>query len=249
MRLTAFAIPFTLVVVAVLAAAQTAPRPTTTVRKVIAATKLPSVTNEALRFKVLRITLSPGEKIGVSGMNSVLYQLSGSSDLTGVGEIKTLNAGDGTLIVGGATAELAASGQGPASLLHFSLSPAADLDRPVVTGASEVRELYRTPEPIPELKSGKYDLNLTQVTFPAQMPSNAPHYRSGAALYYIVSGMGANTVGGKTEARGPGALIYEPYGLVHQWGNPGDEPLTFITFNMNQEGVPAVLPGTPANTK
>jgi hypothetical protein len=23
--------------------------------------------------------------------------------------------------------------------------------------------------------------------------------------------------------RGPGSLIYEPFGLVHQWGNPGNE--------------------------
>jgi hypothetical protein len=33
---------------------------------------------------------------------------------------------------------------------------------------------------------------------------------------------------------------------VHQWGNPGDTPLTFLTFNINPEGVPAVLPGSPA---
>jgi hypothetical protein len=43
--------------------------------------------------------------------------------------------------------------------------------------------------------------------------------------------------------------LYEPYGLVHQWGNPGDAPLTFVAFNMNQEGVPAVLPGAPAKTE
>jgi hypothetical protein len=32
-------------------------------------------------------------------------------------------------------------------------------------------------------------------------------------------------------------------------GNPGDAPLTFVAFNMNQEGVPAVLPGAPAKTE
>jgi quercetin dioxygenase-like cupin family protein len=248
MRLTAFAILGTAAVVAVSAAAQTAP-PTAAVRKVIAAAKLPSVTNEPLYFKAMSITLSPGEKVGVSGTNSILYQLSGSTGLSGAGEIKTLNAGDGTLVAGGATVELTASGGAPATLLHFVLSPAADLNRPVVTGAGAVRELYRTAEPIPGLKPGGYDLNLTQVTFPAQMPSNPPHYRSGAALYYVVSGTGANTVGSKTEAKGPGALIYEPYGLVHQWGNPGNVPLTFVTFNINQEGVPAVLPGSPAKTQ
>ena len=76
------------------------------------------------------------------------------------------------------------------------------------------------------------------------MPSNPPHHRSGAALYYIVSGIGANTVVGKMADRGPGSLIYEPFGLVHQWGNPGNEPLTFLAININPEGVPAVVPET-----
>ena len=44
-------------------------------------------------------------------------------------------------------------------------------------------------------------------------------------------------------------LIYEPYGLMHQWGNPGDEPLTFLAFNINPEGVAAVLPGAPAKSQ
>jgi hypothetical protein len=30
-------------------------------------------------------------------------------------------------------------------------------------------------------------------------------------------------------------LIYEPFGLVHQWGNPGAVPLTFLAFNINPE--------------
>jgi quercetin dioxygenase-like cupin family protein len=247
MRLTAIMILFTAASAATSAAAQNAPPQP--VRKVIAATKLPAVTNEPLHFKVLGITLSPGEKIAVSGENSIIYQLSGATAVSGLGEAKTLNAGDGALIAGGATATLTAGGEAPASLLQFVLSRDADLIRPAPPGSSAVRELYRTMKPIPDLKPGGYDLNLTQVTFPARMPSNPPHYRSGAALYYIVSGSGANTVDGKTEAKGPGSLIFEPYGLVHQWGNPGDQPLTFVAFNMNREGVPAVLPGTPTKTE
>src|SRR5258708_32265875 len=77
------------------------------------------------------------------------------------------------------------------------------------------------------------------------MPSTPPHHRSGAALYYIVSGIGANTADGKTADRGPGSLIYEPFGLVHQWGNPGSEPLTCLAFNINPEGAPAVVPLPP----
>jgi hypothetical protein len=37
--------------------------------------------------------------------------------------------------------------------------------------------------------------------------------------------------------------------LPHRWGNPGDMPLTFLTFNINPEGVAAVLPGAPANSQ
>jgi quercetin dioxygenase-like cupin family protein len=77
------------------------------------------------------------------------------------------------------------------------------------TASATVTELYRTMAPIPDLKPGGYDLNLTRVTFPAGMPSNPPHHRSGAALYYIVSGTGANTVDGTTKTRGPDSLIYE----------------------------------------
>jgi len=52
---------------------------------------------------------------------------------------------------------------------------AADLDRPAESAPAAARELYRTAAPIPDLKPGGYDLNLTRVTFPAQMPSNPPH--------------------------------------------------------------------------
>jgi quercetin dioxygenase-like cupin family protein len=80
------------------------------------------------------------------------------------------------------------------------------------------------------------------------MPSNPPHHRSGAALYYVLGGTGANTISGKTEAKGPGSFIYEPFGLVHQWGNVGDVPFTFLVFNINPEGAAAVVPGEPAKS-
>src|SRR5258708_10784560 len=144
MRLTTTGILFTVMVLAVSAAAQTAPPPTTTVRKVMAAAKLPTVTNAPLYFKVQSITLSPGEKSTVSGTNSVLYQLSGSTDVSGVGETKTLSAGDGLLIAAGTTAELKAISGAQSVVLQIFLSPAPDLDRPATTGLAAVKELYRT---------------------------------------------------------------------------------------------------------
>jgi quercetin dioxygenase-like cupin family protein len=230
-------------------AAQPPPAQPAITRTVVAATKLPTVTDAPLHFKAVSITLQPNERSGVSAANSILYQMSGSTEASLGGETKMLNAGEGMFIAGGKPAALTAGSGGPSTFLHFFLVPAVDLDRPAETAPAAMRELYRTAAPIPDLKPGGYDLNLTRVTFPAHMPSNLPHHRSGAALYYIISGTGANTADGKTEARGPGSLIYEPSDLVHQWGNPGNEPLIFLAFNINPEGVAAVLPGAPAKNR
>jgi len=232
------------VALAPFAAAQTPPPATT--RTVVAATKLPTVTEVPLHFVVVTAMLAPGEKSRASGGDSILYQVSGSTEVALEGEAKVLNPGEGLFIARGKTAELKAGREDISTFLRFVLAAAADLDRAPEAAPAVAKELYRTAAPIPDLKPGAYDLNLTRVTFPAQMPSNPPHHRSGAALYYIVSGTGANTVAGQTAARGPGSLIYEPYGLVHRWGNPGDVPLTFLTFNINPAGVAAVLPGAPA---
>ena len=231
------------------ATAQTTPSPPAITRTVVAATKLPTVTDFSLNFKAVNVTLPPGEKSNVSAASGILYQISGSTEVSFGGEARMLSAGEGLFIVGGKTAVLKAGSGGTSTFLHFFVVPAADLDRSAETAPAAVRELYRTTVPIPDLKPGGYDLNLTRITFPAQMPSNPPHHRSGAALYYIISGTGANTIDGKTVARGPGSLIYEPYGLVHQWGNPGSEPLTFLTFNINPENMAAVLPGAPAKAQ
>ena len=160
-----------------------------------------------------------------------------------------LIAGEGRFIANGKTAALTAGTGTPSIFLRFFLVSVADLGRPAETPPADVKELYRTVQPIPDLKPGSYDLNLTRVTFPAQMPSNPPHHRSGAALYIIIAGTGANTIDGKTETRGPGSLIYEPHTLVHQWGNPGNEPLIFLAFNINPEGVAAVLPEAPVKNQ
>ena len=181
--------------------------------------------------------------------NGILYQMSGSTEVAVDDQATTLKSGDGMFIAAGRKVTLTAGSGVPSTFLHFILAPATDLDRPAETAPATVRELYRTSAPIPDLKPGGYDMNLTRVTFPPQMPSNPLHHRSGAALYFIVSGTGSNTVDGKTEAKGPDSLIYEPSSLVHQWGNPGSEPFTFLAFNINPEGVAAVLPGAPAKTQ
>lgn len=226
---------------AVPAAGQAPPATPATTRTLVASTKLPAVGDTPMHFKAVSVTIPAGASSRVSSTDSILYQLSGSTDVSTGGEVKTLSAGEGLFIANGSTATLKAGEGGPSTLLHFLLVPTADLDKPLEAPPAVVQELYRTAAPLPALKPGRYDLNLARITFPAQMPSNSPHHRSGAALYYIISGTGANTVEGKSEAKGPGSLIYEPFGRVHQWGNPGALPLTFLAFNINPEGVAAVV--------
>jgi quercetin dioxygenase-like cupin family protein len=192
------------------ASAQTTPTSPAITRTIVAATKLPSVVETPLYFKAMRVTLQPGGKSSLSVANGILYQLSGSTEISG-GENKLLDAGEALFVAAGETASLSAGSGAPSILLYFLLAPAAELDRPTVIAPAAVTELHRTVAPLPDLKPGGYDLNLTRVTFPPGMPSNPPHHRSGAALYYIVSGTGANTVDGTTKTRGPDSLIYESF--------------------------------------
>ena len=231
------------------AAGQTPPAAPAIARTVVASTTLPTVGDTPVHFKAVSVAIPSGASSSVSSTNGILYQLSGSTEVSIGGEVKTLSPGEGLFIASGNAATLKAGDGGPSTLLHFLLTPTADLDKPLEAPPAVVQELYRTVAPLPALKPGPYDLNLSRVTFPAQMPSNSPHHRSGAALYYIISGTGANTVEGKLEAKTPGSLIYEPFGLVHQWGNPGAAPLIFLAFNINPEGVAAVLPGAPAKSQ
>jgi quercetin dioxygenase-like cupin family protein len=227
------------------AVAQKPPAQPPITRTVVAATKLPTVTDRPLLFRALSVTIPPGEKSSVSTADGIVCQMSGSTEVSIGDETKMLNPGEGLFLAGGKPASMKAGTGEASTFLHFLLVPVADQDQPVETRPAIVKELFRSATPIPDLKPGTYDLNLTRVTFPAQMPSNPPHHRSGAALYYIVSGTGANTVNGKTDAKEPGSLIYEPFGLVHQWGSPSDIPFTFLAFNINPEGVAAVISGAP----
>lgn len=235
---------------AVLAVAQTTPPAPSITRTVVAETKVQIAANVSHFFRAVGVVIPVNETSSFSAVaDGILYEMSGSTMLTVAGEAKALGAHEGVFIPAGKRVSLKAGSDTPSTLMHFMFAPAADLDRPEATTPATTIEVFRTPKPIPGLKQGVYDLNLTLVTFPPHMPSNQPHHRSGAALYYILSGTGANTVEGKTSAKGVGSVIYEPSSLVHQWGNPGDEPLRFVAFNINPEGVPAVVPGPPVKAR
>src|SRR5208337_2588694 len=127
--------------------AQTTLTPPPITRTVVAATKLPTVTDVPLHFKAVSVTLPPGEKSDVLAVNGILYQISGSTEVSLGGEAKTLSAGEGLFIASGKTAVLKAGTGGPSTFLHFFLVSTSDLDRPAETGPATVRELYRTAVP------------------------------------------------------------------------------------------------------
>src|ERR1700747_2676995 len=93
--------------------AQTTAAPPTIARTVIATTKLPTVTDVPVHFKVVSITLQPDERSTVSAANGILYQMSGSTGVALDGEAKMLKAGDGLFIAGGKAATLTAGSGGP----------------------------------------------------------------------------------------------------------------------------------------
>jgi len=218
-------------------------QPANTVRTLLAAGHLGSVVDTPLYFRMFAVRLPATEHVSYSGPNSMLYVLSGTLAVALDATAQTVSEGAGVFIPAGHASVFSATGSEPARFLQFVLAPAADAQTPPLGGPASVDELYRTPEPVPSLRAGPYEFSLTRVTLPARMPINPSHYRSGAALYYVIAGTGAFTADGKTEPRVAGAPHFEPYGWVHQWANPGDTPLVLLQANISQEGVPAVLPG------
>ena len=86
------------------AVAQTTPAPSAITRTVVAATKLPTVTDVPLHFKVVSVTLPPGEESSVSAANGILYQIAGSTAVSLGGEAKMIRTGEGLFIAGGRAA-------------------------------------------------------------------------------------------------------------------------------------------------
>lgn len=217
----------------------------TPVRAVLAVATLPSVVDIPLHFRLLRVSVSAGQATSYAASTGFVYQVSGTLGVSVDGDRATLRPGEAVFVPAGKRATYTVTGNEPGVFLHFLLVPAAEVGRALAVEGATVSELYHTAAPIRDLKPGPYEFTLTRVTFPPRMPSNPPHYRSGAALYYIASGTGTNTLEGRTESRPPGSRVYEPYGLVHQWGNPGDVPLVMLQANISPEGSPVVIMGSP----
>jgi mannose-6-phosphate isomerase-like protein (cupin superfamily) len=217
-------------------------QPANTVRTLLAAGRIASVVETPLHFRLLAASLSVTERVSYSGSSSMVYVLSGILSVALDNAAQPFSDGTGVFIPAGRAAIFSATGAEPARWLQFILAPAEEAKKPLLGVPASVEELYRTPEPLPGLKAGPYEFSLTRVALPAGMPANPPHYRSGAAMYYVVSGSGTFIADGKPEHRTAGMPHFERFAWVHQWANPGDAPLVLLQANISQEGVPAVLP-------
>src|ERR1700677_3161375 len=85
-------------VIATSVAAQTTPGPPAITRTVLAATKLPTVTDAPLCFKVVSTTLPAAEKSGLAALTGILYQVAGTTEVSVGGESKILSPGEGLFI-------------------------------------------------------------------------------------------------------------------------------------------------------
>jgi mannose-6-phosphate isomerase-like protein (cupin superfamily) len=213
---------------------------------VVDSVTLPSVNALPLYMRVIGGRLIDDKVSGVSSATGIYYQVSGTTELSIDGRMRTIHSGEGVFVPGGAKLIISTVGDEAATYLQFLLSPVAYFDLPDVSDGNG-RELYRSTSPIPGLREGSYVLNLKKVTLPFQAPPDLPHHRSGAALHLVLSGFGAETANGTTVAKGPGSLSYEPAPTVYQWSNPGNVPLTYLVFNLNPESENAVLAdGSPS---
>jgi len=219
---------------------------TITARLSLAAGRLASVVDMPLFFRLYGVSLPAGQLSSYNGSTVMLYGLSGAPTIDIDGTVRSLANGAAAFIPAGTAATVGASGSEPASLLVFLLTPRPNQGKPLLDRPAVVVELYRTPEPLPGLQAGPYELSLTRVTVPAGMPADPPHFRPGSALNYVLAGTGLFTAGGTTEPRMAGMADFEPDGLLHRWANPGDAPLVLLQANLSQEGVPAMR---PASTK
>jgi mannose-6-phosphate isomerase-like protein (cupin superfamily) len=240
MRYAIFAVSLLGVALATSVTAQPTSYSSSDARTLVATGALPTVTATPLYLSVVGTTIWSGSKSGVSAGNGILYQISGTTEISAAGSVRTIRTGEGVFIPGGSRFTLNASGIAPSTYLHFLISPGSNLEQPDLS-PTLTKEIYRSPSPIPGLKQGSYVLTLSKVTLPPYAPADRPHRRSGAALHLVLSGSGAETANGVTLVKGPGSISYEPGAMVYQWGNPGNPPLTYLVFNLNPESEDEVV--------
>lgn len=211
------------------------------VRVVLVSSKIGIAGAQAFQFKLVRLDLQAGKTAQWSGENGFLYVLRGVCEVEAGSERRKLEENDALFIDAISAFAVRAVGAKPAVLLHYRLVPANAPDRFVYPASVMASELYSGNETIPGLSAGPHELSLTRVSSPVGAPPPPMHQRSGAALYYLLSGKGTLHMQGKDAAHSAGDVQFEPYGFVHTWENTGAVPLIFLQANISREGVPEIL--------
>jgi quercetin dioxygenase-like cupin family protein len=193
-------------------------------------------------FRLYRARLPPAQHASSRRSGAMLYELTGAAEVEIEGAAAhPLAEGGAAYIAADQVATIRAPASEPAEFLLFVLSARPNqlppLDRPAIT-----KELFRTPDALPGLKPGPYVFSLTRLTFPAGTPPTLLHYRTGAALNYILAGTGSLIAEGKTQAMPAGTAQASLSGWFHQWANPGDTPLVIVQAEITQEGAAPVVP-------
>jgi mannose-6-phosphate isomerase-like protein (cupin superfamily) len=209
--------------------------------QVIAKAVVPDRNSEQLYFGVVAGTFWTPQVERYAASDGVYYQFTGTVELGLDGKTTVLQPGDGMFIQAGARFTLKSLDANHSSTyMQFLLSPTPGTQAADATDGTSV-ELYRSPTPVPGLTHERNLLTLTRVPVPPQSLPDPLHRRTGAAIHYILSGVGAESADGRTMARGPGSVTFEPAGYTYQWSNPGLKPLTYLLFNVNPKDIEPVI--------
>ena len=212
-------------------------------RKTIAQATVPDRNSEQLYFSVVAGTFWSPEIHKLALSDGIYYQFSGMMFVSrSMERLKTLEPGDG-IFHPGRRSVLSRSNQfGPAPDLP-PISALANPRRKPAWGhrwtdsrnLSITRRGSRT-----DARAKSSESHESPYTKP-QSPPDPMHRRTGAALHYVLSGVGAEFGEGNAAARGPGSVSYEPAGFTYQWSNPGAQPLIYLVFNVNPKDIEPVI--------
>lgn len=229
-----------LLTVAPATAQETSPRADRPIRLVLASSKIPSIDDGPLHFRLLRITIPAGQSVAYAGPPGMVYPISGSLSISIDGDRRPLQDGEGSFLGRGQRATLAAGLAAPATFLHYLLVTRAELDTVFHARPAAASEVSHS-EPIPGLKPGPHEFTLTRVTVNPKIPAPPLHHRSGAALYYVLSGTWTMHTEDRHEPRARGYVQFEPSTFVHTWENVGDVPGALLQANVSPENVPEII--------
>jgi len=212
------------------------------VRVVLAGGRLASVVEVPLFYRINRVTLAGGQNSAYTGPASMVYVLTGAADIAVDGERLSLREGSAGFVPANRPVTLSTPAGSAATLLQFVLASAVELDRATPANPAVVTELHRTSRAIPGLKAGPHEFTMTRVSVERGSPRPPMHYRSGAAVYYVLAGTWSlHEDGGKVEPRARGAVQFEPNDFVHSWQNMGEGSGILLQANISPEGSPEII--------